>query len=80
MTEKEQIYFREVLRCLPFHGVSIKHFAAQIHIAPHTLYNYISGQRPSQKAYRYILHMIRENYPEVLERAKSLMESEMECM
>lgn len=80
MTDKEEFYFREVLRCLPFHGISIKHFAAQIHMTPHTLYNYISGQRPSEKAHRYILHVIGENYPEVLAKAKSMMEGDVKCI
>lgn len=44
MKAKELTIFREALRCLPFNGIRIKEFGERIHVRPHTLYNYISGQ------------------------------------
>ena len=47
--------FREALRYLSFNGITLKEFAKKINVKPHTLYNYISGQKPSFKNYNYIL-------------------------
>lgn len=72
MTEKELRVFRESLRCLTFQGISIKAFAEQIHIRPKTLYNYISGQRPSAKHYTYILYRIEKEYPAAFAQGQEL--------
>lgn len=71
--DKEQ-FFREVLRCLPFNGIRIKDFASQINLSPQTVYNYINGQRPSEKAFRYILYVVGKYYPQAIEQAKELLE------
>lgn len=68
----EQEVFREALRCLPFCGISIKDFANQININPHTLYNYICGQKPAEKHYRYILYALERNYPQALIQGKEI--------
>lgn len=72
MTEKELRLFREALRCLTFQGTSIKAFAEQIHMKPKTIYNYISGQRPSAKHYVYLLYWIKKEYPAAFAQGKEL--------
>lgn len=74
MTERGLNEFREALRCLSFQGTTLKDFANKINLTPHTLYNYICGQRPSEKNYRYILYMIEKEYPKALEQGKELTE------
>lgn len=72
MTQKTLAIFQESLRCLPFQGVTIKDFGEKIHIRPHTLYNYISGQIPSAKNYRYILYVLEKEYPQALRQGEEL--------
>lgn len=72
--EKEQVFFRDVLRCLPFNGIRIKDFAEQINVSPQTIYNYINGQPPSEKACKYVLYIVGKHYPQVIEQAKELQE------
>lgn len=74
MNAKELTIFREALRCLPFNGVRIKEFGERIHVRPHTLYNYISGQIPSIKNYRYILYILERDYPAALLQAREMVE------
>ena len=76
MTNERLNEFREILRCLPFHGTTLKDFARKINLTPHTLYNYVCGQKPSEKNYRYILYMIGKQYPKALEQGKELAEKE----
>lgn len=76
MTEKQLNEFREILRCLTFNGTTLKDFANAINLTPHTLYNYVCGQKPSKKNYRYILYMIGKQYPKALEQGKELAEKE----
>lgn len=73
MCTNEQNIFREALRCLPFCGTSIKDFANQINISPHTIYNYICGQRPAEKHYRYILYCLEKDYPMALTQARGMI-------
>ena len=74
MTTEELKLFQETLKCLPFCGSSIKDFAEQINVKPHTLYNYICGQYPSDKYYRFILHTLEKEYPNAIETAKSIIQ------
>lgn len=76
MTEQEQRLFRQALRCLPFCGVKLRDFAMRNHIAPHTLYNYINGQRPSETYYQFLLRVIERDVPEAIEQAKLFMEGD----
>lgn len=76
MTNEQLNEFREILRCLSFQGTTLKDFANKINLTPHTLYNYICGQRPSEKNYRYILYVIEKDYPKALEQGKELAEKE----
>ena len=76
MTNERLNEFREILRCLPFHGTTLKDFASKINLTPHTLYNYVCGQRPSEKNYRYILYVVEKDYPIALEQGKELAEKE----
>ena len=76
MTNEELNEFKEVLRCLTFHGTTLKDFASKINLTPHTLYNYVCGQRPSEKNYRYILYVVEKDYPIALEQGKELAEKE----
>lgn len=76
MTERGLNEFREALRCLTFNGTTLKDFAKAINLTPHTLYNYVCGQKPSKKNYRYILYMIGKQYPKALEQGKELAEKE----
>lgn len=74
MTESQLTIFRESLRCLPFNGISIKNFSKQINVNPHTIYNYISGQTPSEKNYRYITYIIEKHFPAARAQAKEITE------
>ena len=74
MTIEELRLFQETLKCLPFCGSSIKDFAEQINVKPHTLYNYICGQYPSDKYYRFILYTLEKEYPQAIETAKSIIQ------
>ena len=74
MTTEELRLFQEALRCLPFCGSTIKDFAEQINVKPHTLYNYICGQYPSEKYYRFILYALEKEYPQAIETAKSIIQ------
>lgn len=76
MTNEELNEFKEILRCLTFHGTTLKDFASKINLTPHTLYNYVCGQRPSEKNYRYILYVVEKDYPIALEQGKELAEKE----
>lgn len=76
MKEKEFAVFREALRCLPFNGIRIKDFGEKIHVRPHTLYNYISGQLPSIKNYRYILYILERDYPAALSQAREITQQQ----
>lgn len=76
MKEKEFTVFREALRCLPFNGIRIKDFGEKIHVRPHTLYNYISGQLPSIKNYRYILYILERDYPAALSQAREITQQQ----
>ena len=62
------------LEVLPFCGSSIKDFAEQINVKPHTLYNYICGQYPSDKYHRFILYTLEKEYPNAIETAKSIIQ------
>ena len=53
-----------------------KTLPAKINLTPHTLYNYVCGQRPSEKNYRYILYVVEKDYPIALEQGKELAEKE----
>lgn len=72
MTETDLLIFREALRSLPFYGTNIKEFAHRLFVRPHTLYNYISGQKPSARYYSFILYTLEKDYPEALARATAL--------
>jgi hypothetical protein len=74
MTKEELRLFQESLKCLPFCGSTIKDFAEQINVKPHTLYNYICGQYPSDKYYRFILYTLEKEYPQAIETAKSIIQ------
>lgn len=74
MTKEELRLFQESLKCLPFCGSTIKDFAEQINVKPHTLYNYICGQYPSDKYYRFILYTLEKEYPNAIETAKSIIQ------
>ena len=76
MTNEQLNEFREILRCLTFHETTLKDFASKINLTPHTLYNYVCGQRPSEKNYRYILYVVEKDYPKALEQGKELAEKE----
>ena len=76
MKAKELTIFREALRCLPFNGIRIKEFGERIHVRPHTLYNYISGQIPSIKNYRYILYTLERDCPAALLQARDITEQQ----
>lgn len=76
MTNEQLNEFREILRCLTFHGTTLKDFARKINLTPHTLYNYVCGQKPSEKNYRYILYVVEKDYPKALEQGKELAEEE----
>lgn len=76
MTNEQLNEFREALRCLTFHGTTLKDFASKINLTPHTLYNYVCGQKPSEKNYRYILYVVEKDYPKALEQGKELAEEE----
>ena len=76
MTERGLNEFREALRCLTFNGTTLKDFDKVINLTPHTLYNYICGQKPSEKNYRYILYVVEKDYPKALEQGKELAEKE----
>ena len=78
MTEKQLKAFRAALRCLSFNGTSIKDFAESINVRPHTLYNYISGQKPSEKHYNYVLYTIEKHYPSALAQGREIIEMEKE--
>ena len=78
MTNKEFEVFRQTLRCLSFNGITIKAFAKKIHMSPHTIYNYISGQKPSEKHYNYILYVIEKEYPSALAQGKEIIKMEDE--
>lgn len=73
----DEILLQTALKTLPYHGKTIREFASEIHIAPHTLYNYICGQRPSQKAADYIMFTLNKRYPAVLETAREYIKSEV---
>ena len=70
MTDKYFVAFREALKALPFCGTSIKDFALRAGIKPQTLYNYISGQRPSIKYFEHTLRGLIKYYPDAIEIAK----------
>ena len=74
MTTGELKLFQESLKCLPFCGSTIKDFAEQIKVKSHTLYNYIRGQYPSEKYYRFILYTLEKEYPNAIETAKSIIQ------
>ena len=76
MTNEQLNEFREILRCFSFNGTTLNDFARKIKLTPHTLYNYICGQRPSKKNYRYILYLVEKDYPKALEQGKELAEKE----
>ena len=76
MTNEQLNEFREILRFLTFHGTTLKDFARKINLTPHTLYNYVCGQKPSEKNYRYILYVVEKDYPKALEQGKELAEEE----
>ena len=78
MTKKQFEVFREALRCLSFNGTTIKSFAERINMSPHTIYNYISGQKPSEKHYNYILYAIEKYYPSALAQGREIIEMEKE--
>lgn len=72
MTSVQFEIFRHTLKCLPYHGISLIQFAKRIHLSPHTIYNYINGQPPSEKCYNYILYIIRKDHYEVYEEGKEI--------
>jgi len=74
MTYSRLNEFREALRCLPFNGITLKEFAKKINVKPHTLYNYISGQKPSFKNYNYILYVLEKDYPAAIAQGKEIAE------
>ena len=74
MTEKDMTVFRETLKYLRYQGITIAEFAKKIGIPKATLYNYISGQRPSERSYRYIEYRLKKEYPEAIETGKALVE------
>lgn len=76
MNDSKLNIFREALRCLPFCGISIKDFALQININPHTIYNYICGQKPSEKHYQYILYTLERSYPQALKQGIEIADKE----
>ena len=81
MCKTEQSIFREALRCLPFCGTSIRDFAEQISISPHTIYNYICGQKPAEKNYRYILYTLERSYPQALKQGMEIAtKEEKQCL
>lgn len=61
------------LKYLPLQGITIREFAKRIHICPHTIYNYISGQKPANKTERYIMLMLEKEYPQTIELAKEIL-------
>jgi len=73
MTDNEYRILREALGCLPYTGTPIKVFAQSVNLAPHTIYNYISGQKPSDKTYRYILYTLTVNHSEAIEHAQRII-------
>ena len=73
MTAQELKMFRAALKHLPFYGISLKDFAEQIHLRPHTLYNYICGQRPSYKHYQYILYVLERDYPAAVAESREMI-------
>lgn len=66
MTENTQKQFALALSFLPFQGITLKDFANDHKVNVHTLYNYISGQKPSERNYRYIKHILEQDYPKAL--------------
>lgn len=65
--------FREALRYLSFNGITLKEFAKKVNVKPHTLYNYISGQKPSFKNYNYILYVLEQDYPAAIMESKEII-------
>lgn len=65
--------FREALRYLSFNGITLKEFAKKINVKPHTLYNYISGQKPSFKNYNYILYVLERDYPAAIAESREII-------
>ena len=73
MTDARVNEFREALRYRSFNGITLKEFAKQINVKPHTLYNYISGQRPSFKNYNYILYILKRDYPAAIAESREII-------
>lgn len=73
MTDSRLNEFREALRYLSFNGITLKEFAKKINVKPHTLYNYISGQKPSFKNYNYILYVLERDYPAALAESREII-------
>ena len=73
MTNEQLNEFREILRCLTFHGTTLKDFASKINLTPHTLYNYVCGQKPSEKNYRYILYVVERDYPAAVAESREIL-------
>lgn len=65
--------FRGALRYLSFNGITLKEFAKKINVKPHTLYNYISGQKPSFKNYNYILYVLERDYPAAIAESREII-------
>lgn len=77
MTNQELNTFREALRCLSFNGTTLKKFAQKINLSPHTLYNYICGQKPSEKHYHFILYVLENEYPSALTQGKEMAQKKL---
>ena len=76
MTEQDLKEFREALRYLSFNGITLKEFAKKINMKPHTLYNYICGQKPSKKYYSYIKYVLEKDYPLAIMQGKEMVKKE----
>lgn len=74
MTERDINVFRETLRNLRYQGTTLVDFAKKIGIPKTTLYNYIGGQKPSERSYRYIRYRLQRDYPEAIRIGEALVE------
>lgn len=79
MTDNELTIFRAALQYLPFSGITIKQFAKAHNLNAQTLYNYICGQRPSGKHFRFIWYILEQYYPIAIEYGKRFSTKEKEA-
>ena len=74
MTDRELSVLRETLRKLRYQGTTLTAFSKEIGIPISSLYNYVCGQRPSSRTYRYLQYQLKEKYPAAVSIGEALAE------